>query len=118
MHMAGGTSIPARKAFAENLLEKQLGREAEAIRPLEKLDGVVGYSFDLVPLRQSLITQQQRRLQVDIIISYPTFYPPSEIIPCRFTYHQTPRLINSTKSPHEILKLITTIGIDLFDAQS
>ena len=58
MHMAGGASIPARKleAFAENLLEKQHGREAEAIRPLEKLDdGVVGYSFDLVPLRQSLI---------------------------------------------------------------
>ena len=52
MHMAGGTSIPARKAFAENLLEKLLGREAEAIKPLEKLDGVVGYSFDLVPLRQ------------------------------------------------------------------
>ena len=86
MHMAGGTSIPARKAFAENLLEKLLGREAEAIRPLEKLDdGVVGYSFDL---RQSLITQQQRRL--DIIISYPTFYPLSGIIPCRLTYHQTP----------------------------
>ena len=27
------------------------------------------------------------------------------------------RLINSTKSPHEILRLISTIGIDLFDAQ-
>ena len=73
--MAGRTSIPARKAFAENLMEKRHGREAEAIKPLEKLDdGVVGYSFDLVPLRQSLITQQQRRL---------------DIISCRLTYHQT-----------------------------
>ena len=41
--MAGGTSIPARKAFAESLLEKLYGPEAEAIKPFEKLDdGVVG----------------------------------------------------------------------------
>ena len=41
--MAGGTSIPARKAFAESLLEKLYGPESEAIKPFEKPDdGVVG----------------------------------------------------------------------------
>lgn len=114
--MAGGTSIPARKAFAENLLEKLYGREAEAIKPLERLDdGVVGYSFDLVPLRQSLNAQHQKTndltssltdLLIPLLESSLTVLPITKI-----------RLINSTKSPHEILKLISTIGIDLFDAQ-
>ena len=110
--MAGGTSIPARKAFAENLLEILHGPEAEAIKPFEKLDdGVVGYSFDLVPLRQSLNAQHQ-----DLTPSYTDLIPLLEssltILPISKI-----RLINSTKSPHEILKLISTIGVDLFDAQ-
>lgn len=115
--MAGGTSIPARKAFAENLLEKLHGREAEAIKPFEKLDdGVVGYSFDLVSLRQSLNAQHQEAngltssshtdLLTPLLESSLTILPITKI-----------RLINSTKSPHEILKLISTIGIDLFDAK-
>ena len=120
--MAGGTSIPARKAFAENLLEKLHGREAEAIKPLEKLDdGVVGYSFDLVPLRQSLLnTQQHPEVNDDLSSSSSShthlFIPLLEsslaVLPITKL-----RLINSAKSPHEILKLISTIGIDLFDAQ-
>jgi hypothetical protein len=114
--MAGGTSIPARKAFAENLLEKLHGREAEAIMPLEKLDdGVVGYSFDLVPLRQSLnaqhpegndLTSSHTDLLIPLLESSLAVLPITKL-----------RLINSAKSPHEILKLISTIGIDLFDAQ-
>ena len=114
--MAGGTSIPARKAFAESLLEKLHGREADAIKPLEKLDdGVVGYSFDLVPLRQSLNAEHQEAndltsphtdLLIPLIESSLTILPITKI-----------RLINSIKSPHEILRLISTIGIDLFDAQ-
>ena len=101
--MAGGTSIPARKAFAENLLEILHGPEAEAIKPFEKLDdGVVGYSFDLVPLRQSLYAQYQdltpsyTDLLIPFLESSLTILPISKI-----------RLINSTKSPHEILKLIS-----------
>ena len=115
--MAGGTSIPARKAFAENLLEKLHGREAEAIKPFEKLDdGVVGYSFDLVPLRQSLNVQHQladdltTSSHTDLLI--PLLESSLSVLPITKL-----RLINSTKSPHEILNLISTIGIDLFDAQ-
>ena len=114
--MAGGTSIPARKAFAENLLEKLQGREAEAIKPLEKLDdGVVGYSFDLVPLRQSLDAQHQKANDstppnTDHLI--PLLESSLVVLPITKL-----RLINSSKSPHEILKLISIIGIDLFDAQ-
>jgi hypothetical protein len=115
--MAGGTSIPARKAFAENLLEKLDGREAEAIKPLKKLDdGVVGYSFDLVPLRQALNAEHQEAndlttpSQTDLLI--PLLESSLAVLPITKL-----RLMNSTKSPHEILKLISTIGIDLFDAQ-
>ena len=126
--MAGGTSIPARKAFAENLLEKLHGPEAEAIKPLEKLDdGVVGYSFDLVPLRQSLNAQHQKKAN-DLTSSSTSTSTSSS---SHLTDLLTPlletslavlpitklRLISSAKSPHEILKLISTIGIDLFDAQ-
>ena len=101
--MAGGTSIPARKAFAENLLEKLHGREAEAIKPFEKLDdGVVGYSFDLVPLRQSLNAQHQEAhfltsSHTDHLI--PLLESSLSMLPITKI-----RLINSTKSPHEILK--------------
>lgn len=116
VHMAGGTCIPARKAFAENLLEKLHGPQVEVIKPLEKLDdGVVGYSFDLVPLRQSLYAQHRNAndsmlSQTDLLISL--LDSSLAILP-----RNKLRLINSTKSPHEILKLISTIGIDLFDAQ-
>ena len=115
--MSGDTSIPARKAFAESLLENLHGREADDIKPLEKLDdGVVGYSFDLVPLRQSLNAQHQETNDLtsshhtDLII--PLLEASLSILPITKI-----RLINSTKSPHEILKLISTIGIDIFDAQ-
>ena len=116
VHMAGGTSIPARKAFAENLLEKLHGPEAEAIKPLEKLDdGVVGYSFDLIPLRQSLDAQHQKANEstpshTDLLI--PLLESSLSILP-----KTKLRLVNSTKSPHEILTLVSTIGIDFFDAQ-
>ncbi|KAF8801909.1 hypothetical protein BYT27DRAFT_7146988 [Phlegmacium glaucopus] len=116
VHMAGGTSIPARKAFAENLLETLHGPEAEAVKPLEKLDdGVVGYSFDLVPLRQSLDAQYQKPntstpSHTDLLL--PLLESSLAVLPMTKL-----RLINSTKSPHEILQLVSTIGIDLFDAQ-
>ena len=125
--MAGGTSIPARKAFAENLLEKLHGPEAEAIKPLEKLDdGVVGYSFDLVPLRQSLNAQHQKKANDLTTTTSSTSPSLSHLTDLLTPLLETSlavlpitklRLINSTKSPHEILKLISTIGIDLFDAQ-
>ena len=114
--MAGGTCIPARKAFAENLLEQLHGPEAEAIKPLEKLDdGVVGYSFDLVPLRQSL--DAQHRKASDSKPSHTDFLIPLVESSLTILPKTKLRLINSTKSPQEILQLVSAIGIDLFDAQ-
>ena len=111
--MAGGTSIPARKAFADNLLEKLHGPEAEALKPLEKLDdGVIGYSFDLVPLRQSLDAKANDSTPSHTDILIPLLESSLGNLP-----ETKLRLINSTKSPHEVLKLLSTIGIDLFDAQ-
>lgn len=116
IQMAGGTSIPARKAFAENLLEKLQGRDAEAIKPLEKFDdGVVGYSFDLVPLRQSIDAQHQQAN--DSTPSHTDHHIPLLQSSLSVLPITKLRLINSTKSPHEILQLISSIGVDLFDAQ-
>ncbi|KAG8216391.1 hypothetical protein J3R82DRAFT_6495 [Butyriboletus roseoflavus] len=52
VHMAGGTLVPAREAFAYGLRETLHGPEADAVRPLRCLDeGISGYAFDLAVLR-------------------------------------------------------------------
>jgi hypothetical protein len=46
VQMAGGTCLPARKAFSDSLLECLYGPEADAIKPLTTLDeGVRGLHF-------------------------------------------------------------------------
>ncbi|KAF8162653.1 tRNA-guanine(15) transglycosylase-like protein, partial [Crassisporium funariophilum] len=124
VHMSGGTSVPARKAFAESLTERLFGPDLEAIKPLQTLDeGVAGYTFDLVPLRQSLEAQEKKNAHA----SSPTDLNPvipshtEQIIPLlKSSLEHLPetklRLVNSTESPHEILRLISTVGVDLFDA--
>ncbi|KAF8892347.1 tRNA-guanine(15) transglycosylase-like protein [Gymnopilus junonius] len=124
VHMAGGTSAPARKAFSDSLVEKLYGPEADAVAPLTTLDeAVAGYSFDLVPLRQSLEVSEKR----DPRNASPTDLNPvipthtEQIIPLVKASltplpETKPRLINSTESPHEILHYISSVGIDLFDA--
>ncbi|KAI6021885.1 hypothetical protein BKA83DRAFT_12347 [Pisolithus microcarpus] len=53
--MAGGTSIPAREAFAYSLSEELYGPDLEAVKPIKRLDdGVVGYSFHVATLRGSV----------------------------------------------------------------
>ncbi|XP_006458792.1 hypothetical protein AGABI2DRAFT_115808 [Agaricus bisporus var. bisporus H97] len=140
VHMAGSTSIPARKAFAEGLLEKLFGPEAETIKPLQTLDqGVSGYSFDLVPLRLSLGAQPQyspaptSTLKATVSPSLSISDSQNELEPALpFHMDQLPpllqvslealpttklRLVNTINSPHEILRLISTVGIDIFDAR-
>ena len=120
--MAGGTSQPARKAFSDSLLERLYGPEADAIKPLTTLDeGVRGYAFDLVPLRQCLEAQEKNSItsstDMNVIPSQL-----NQIVPLLKTSldplpDQKVRLVNSTESPHEILHYISNIGIDIFDAQ-
>jgi queuine tRNA-ribosyltransferase len=150
--MAGASSIPARRAFATSLVEKLFGPEAESIKPLQTLDeGVLGYTFDLVPIRLSLETAEKK---------YPNnpFHPPPEeslpptpptttaksnstsstppsevnldpVIPShtdqlsrllQASLAPLPisklRLVNTVQTPHEILRLISSVGVDLFDA--
>jgi queuine tRNA-ribosyltransferase len=143
--MAGLASIPARRAFAESLVEKHFGPDAEAIKPLETLDqGVTGYSFDLVPIRLALAAAEKK--------SQNPFYSPAESMPpTQSAAKSTPsppsevnldpvipshtdqlspllraslellpitklRLVNTVQTPHEVLRLIASVGIDLFDA--
>ncbi|KDR82278.1 hypothetical protein GALMADRAFT_276768 [Galerina marginata CBS 339.88] len=123
VQMSGGISLPARKAFSDSLLERLFGPEAEVIKPLHSLnEGVIGYTFDLVPLRQSLEATEKRTPRP----SSPTDLNPvipshtEQIIPLlKASLSSLPetklRLINSTESPHEVLHYISSVGIDLFD---
>lgn len=152
IHMAGAASVPARRAFASSLVEKLLGPEADAIKPLETLDqGVFGYTFDLVPIRLSLEAAEKQHQDpfyspVESLPQTPpsaadansnsnsTSTPSSEVnldpvIPAH-TDQLTPllhasleplpvekmRLVNTVQTPHEVLRLISTVGIDIFDA--
>ena len=136
LHMSGGTSIPARRAFADSLLEVLYGPEADAIQPLKTLvEGVKGYTFDLVPLRQSLEAEKRKKIGLPAMLlpsTTPNSVPLQNAVEMedhideinsllKASLLKTPpaklRLINSTEGPHEILELITEVGVDMFDAQ-
>ncbi|EGO03315.1 hypothetical protein SERLA73DRAFT_174758, partial [Serpula lacrymans var. lacrymans S7.3] len=121
--MAGGISIPAREAFSHALVEK-------AVKPLTRLDdGVAGYVFDLSPLRVALVdsitptfTQgsngadkpseelEQKKVSIDLLspLMHASLAPLSS---------DKPRLVTAVSSPHEILRLIRDVGVDVFDAK-
>jgi queuine tRNA-ribosyltransferase len=107
--MAGSSSVPARRAFSDGLLEILHGKEAEAIKPLKCLDdGVAGYVFDLVPLRESFLEDS----------SCVTSEALSELLQASLAAlpPQKPRFVNTPSGPHEILVLIQHVGVDVFDA--
>ncbi|KAJ3556989.1 hypothetical protein NM688_g1723 [Phlebia brevispora] len=115
VHMVGGTEDRARKAFSETLLEKLQGKEMEVASPLTTLDeGLRGYVFDLVPLRASILQEAKgngtpedttARIQALMDVSLRPL-PTSKL-----------RVVHSAASPHEILRLIRDVGVDLFDAR-
>ncbi|KAF8892620.1 tRNA-guanine(15) transglycosylase-like protein [Infundibulicybe gibba] len=93
-------ALPARRAFSQSLLEVLFGKDSEAIAPLRHLDeGVSGYVFDLAPLRHTLSLLNPRT-------NSPKY-------PCRHPNRALPRLPIAS----EILRLIQTVGIDIFDAR-
>ncbi|KAI6010129.1 hypothetical protein EDC04DRAFT_2581170 [Pisolithus marmoratus] len=154
VNMAGGTSIPAREAFAYNLSEDLHGPDLEAVEPIKRLDdGVVGYSFDLATLRGSIpkplashrrtrpnnILQRESPNMLQDVGRVPTPgnseapTPPS--LPSRIAEPHVlpdlpsllraslkhlpegkPRLVTGVRSPHEMLRLIQDVGVDIFDA--
>ncbi|KAK2464954.1 hypothetical protein APHAL10511_003030 [Amanita phalloides] len=129
VHMAGGVSITARRAFSDNLRETLFGKEAQQVSPLRCLDdGVSGYTFDLVPLRLSLEATMKKAVDTEMAIE--SEFDPSSSRNLMSTSHLIPlmkasleslpvtklRLVNTCASPHEMLHLIRMIGVDLFDA--
>ncbi|KAJ2913788.1 hypothetical protein MD484_g6634, partial [Candolleomyces efflorescens] len=122
-HLAGNTSISARKAFSNSLVETLYGPEAEAVKPYSHLDqAIAGYTVDLIPLFLSLAAAEQRNVaESDAVVQ--SLPPPrtEAVVPLvKASLEQLPigkpRLVNSTQTPHEILRLISSIGVDLFDA--
>ncbi|KIP09270.1 hypothetical protein PHLGIDRAFT_103075 [Phlebiopsis gigantea 11061_1 CR5-6] len=107
VHMAGAHDERARRVFAESLVERLYGKDLELIKPLRTLDeGLSGYIFDLVPLRTALAAYPQPHSVIPELVKTSLLpLPPRKI-----------RLVHSPASPHEILRLIKDVGIDLFDA--
>ncbi|EJD01988.1 uncharacterized protein FOMMEDRAFT_141186 [Fomitiporia mediterranea MF3/22] len=136
VHMVGDVNDSARRAFASSLKETLYGKEAEQIKTFKCLDdAVLGYVFDLVPLRTSLLASGKPAVDEDrpvpILIRQTNDFKPlteprsEEIVPrVEDLLHSSldplspekPRLVTGTSSPHEVLYLIRDVGIDLFDA--
>lgn len=106
-------------------------------RGIKTLDeGVVGYSFDLAPLRGLAVPRREavnRTFSKEVCpeetsapnSAFQSFLTPSSTFQSLIPLIQTsltpltpskPRLINSTDGPHEILRYITQVGVDVFDA--
>jgi hypothetical protein len=144
VHLAGCTSLPARRAFSDSLIETLHGKEAEMVKPLRCLDdGVDGYVFDLVPLRippasvKPIRSEDGQKAAKQPPNSNPNPIPPIDGDPNSEDHAilmrtstssllqaslsslppTKPRLVNSACSPHEILRLIRDVGVDVFDAQ-
>ncbi|KAH9842883.1 tRNA-guanine(15) transglycosylase-like protein [Rhodofomes roseus] len=140
VHMAGGAVVQARKAFAEGLMEDLEEFKAVNPSPYRRLDdGVAGYVFDLVPLRAAL-SARSKAADEDLGDDADTLKPRgaintltptssadtsamdpaalSEVLRASLQPLPThkPRLVNSARSPHEMLRLVRDVGIDLFDA--
>ena len=116
--MAGGSEIRARTAFAESLVERLYGKDQELVNPLQTLDeGISGYVFDLVPLQQSLAFAKQPLMEDEVDEITPSNHLGSllkaSLAPLPLN---RPRIAHSSPSPHDILRLIRDVGIDLFDA--
>ena len=132
VHMAGGVSIAARRAFADSLLDTLYGKEAEQVAPLRCLDeGVLGYTFDMVPLRLSIEATMKKAMDDRSSntsdngnfnsASPQTLVSTDHLVPLiNVSLESLPvsklRVANTTTSPHEMLQLIRKAGIDLFDA--
>ncbi|KDQ19073.1 hypothetical protein BOTBODRAFT_153991 [Botryobasidium botryosum FD-172 SS1] len=107
--LLGGNVIAAREAFSTQLQEPLEGLEAAALPQLRTLDdGVSGYVLDLLPLRLTSTTAPSASGIGDVV---PHVQASLRSLP--FT---RPRIATAPISPHEILRLVSRGGIDLFDS--
>ncbi|KAH9483434.1 hypothetical protein JR316_0002902 [Psilocybe cubensis] len=146
VHLAGGTSPAARKAFAASLSEPLYGPEADALAPLRTLDeGVSGYVVDLVPLKLELAAAARKvgaSSSAGADEAAPAKAPPASEPPIQTTPDYEliaplvlsslsvlpsfsssssqpspkPLIITNPTSPHEMLYYITHLGADMLGA--
>jgi hypothetical protein len=96
VHMAGGASVQARQAFSEGLVEPLSGPELAAVTPYKRLgDGVCGFTFDLVPLRNALLAEQ--RLRAAPAQTHSGRTPPSK--PNKVVVTEHARLLSAERDP-------------------
>lgn len=108
VHLTGGVSPSARQAFSQALTETLFGPEANQVKPLKCLDdAITGYIFDLVPLRKALKWDTKADKTLIYLIQTSLRSLPFE----------KPRIANSIRGPQDVLRLISTTGVDLFDSQ-
>jgi hypothetical protein len=134
VQMVGGGEERPRTAFAEGLLETLYHKEAETISPLKTADeGVAGYVFDLVPIRIAVNAAGRPQSPTPSTASLSSLgsklapdltspmVPLKSLVPLLHASLDPlpigkPRVVNSARSPHEMLGLIQDVGIDFFDA--
>ena len=108
VHLAGGVNPSARQAFSQALTETLFGPEADQVKPLKNLDdAITGYTFDLLPLRKAL----KGGIEADNTLVH-LIQASLQSLP-----FGKPRITNSVRGPQDVLWLISTTGIDLFDSQ-
>ncbi|OBZ66505.1 Pre-mRNA-splicing factor CLF1 [Grifola frondosa] len=130
VHMVGGGEAQARNVFAESLTDALESKELDQLNPLITLDqGVTGYVFDLVSLRSALgadnipesnLLTESTDEKLSSASSGSTFDDSLALSPLlQASLAPLPsdklRVVNSARSPHEMLRLIRDVGIDLFD---
>ena len=108
VHLAGGVNHSARQSFSQALTETLFGPEADQVKPLKNLDdAITGYTFDLLPLRKALNGSIEADNTLVHLIQASLQSLPSG----------KPRITNSVRGPQDVLRLISTTGVDLFDSQ-
>lgn len=124
VHLVGLSSHGARKAFADTLLEPLEGASVGALTPLKTLDErVAGYVVDLAPLRVALDVEKVKNSSPTTVASDSPAgtVGEEESLPALLRTSLArlpvakPRLVTGAQSPHEILRLIASVGADLFD---
>ncbi|KAG6895778.1 hypothetical protein C0992_012653 [Termitomyces sp. T32_za158] len=104
VHLAGSTSHAARAAFAGSLTEPLNALESSSIGGLPTYDaGVAGYTVDLRPLRPAISSPDRTAALLHASLAA---LPPSK-----------PRFAHGATGPHDVLRLLRDVGIDVLDAR-
>ncbi|KAI0327162.1 hypothetical protein GY45DRAFT_1327987 [Cubamyces sp. BRFM 1775] len=131
LHLAGGIHLEARAEFAERLTDPVDHKDAGALEPYNTLDdGISGYVFDLLPLRAALAVESRKAIDEGdlagglVRVSDRHRSSPdsssrlAELLQCSLQVlpEEKLRVVNSPVSPHEILRLVRDVGVDLLDS--